>query len=287
MSDTFAILIISHGRPDAVVTLGALKRAGYTGKTYIVIDNVDKTAEAYYDNFGKEMVYMFDKEQIARTTDNGDNFENYRSTTHARNACFQIAEKLGLDYFMVLDDDYVKFQHRFNQHHRYEYSAMRSMDQIALSMIEFLKADERIKTLCMAQGGDFIGGDHSGMAQKVYLKRKAMNSWLCATKRPIKFISRLNEDVNTYLVNGMRGDLFFTLNQISLVQKQTQTNAGGMSEAYIDSGTFIKSFYSVMYCPSFVKVSIMGPVNKRIHHLTHWDMAVPKILRETYRKTPK
>lgn len=41
-------------------------------------------------------------------------------------------------------------------------------------------------------------------------------------------------------------------------QMQTQKNAGGMTETYLESGTYLKSFYSVMYAPSCVKLNTMG-----------------------------
>lgn len=62
-------------------------------------------------------------------------------------------------------------------------------------------------------------------------------------------------------------------------------NAGGMTDLYLDSGTYVKSFYSVMYCPSAVKVAVMGgDAEKRLHHNISWNNCAPKILRENYRK---
>ena len=49
-----------------------------------------------------------------------------------------------------------------------------------------------------------------------------------------------------------------------------------MTELYLDAGTYVKSFYTVMYCPSCVVVSAMGTA--------HWRYAVPKILRESVKK---
>lgn len=57
-----------------------------------------------------------------------------------------------------------------------------------------------------------------------------------------------------------------------------------MTEAYSESGTYLKTFYSVMSMPSCVKVGIMGEQHKRIHHRIDWDRCAPKILDEKYRK---
>ena len=43
MRDDFCAFILTHGRPYKVHTYQTLRKAGYTGKIYIVIDNEDKT----------------------------------------------------------------------------------------------------------------------------------------------------------------------------------------------------------------------------------------------------
>ena len=53
-----------------------------------------------------------------------------------------------------------------------------------------------------------------------------------------------------------------------------------LNNVYLDEGTYIKSFFSVMYNPSCVKVKEMGESHKRIHHVIHWNNAVPKIIRK-------
>ena len=65
----------------------------------------------------------------------------------------------------------------------------------------------------------------------------------------------------------------------SIDQKDTQSNAGGLTDIYLEVGTYVKSFYSVMAAPSCVKVSVMGDTSSRIHHAVTWKNAVPKIIR--------
>jgi hypothetical protein len=122
------------------------------------------------------------------------------------------------------------------------------------------------------------------MAKKIHIKRKAMNTWFCSTERRFKFVSRLNEDVNTFMTLGNRGLLFMTTNQFAINQLQTQHNAGGMTDAYLDSGTYVKSFYTVMSLPSCTKIEMMGTVTPRLHHKITWNNAVPKIVDEKYKK---
>lgn len=279
--NNFVVFIISHGRPNKVITFDTLKRQGYTGNIYIVIDNEDKTSKEYYSKFS-EILIMFDKQEIAKTTDHGDNFWNLRTTTHARNACFDIAKKLGYTYFLVLDDDYIAFDYRLFID-RAIVKPVKNLDLLFTKIFEYYKTINAA-SICMAQGGDFIGGLDNGKELYCFSKRKAMNTWFCSTERPFKFISRLNEDVNTYLTLGNTGVLFLTIPFCSITQKQTQGMKGGMTEAYIDGGTYVKTFYSVMYCPSFVKGRLMNSTQKRIHHSMDWNSAVPCIIDEKYKQ---
>ena len=64
----------------------------------------------------------------------------------------------------------------------------------------------------------------------------------------------------------------------------TQQNPGGLTDIYLDNGTYVKSFYSVIHEPSCVKVALMGSNNKRIHHKINWDKCCPKILNEKWKK---
>jgi len=64
MINNFCAFILTHGRPDNVKTYATLRKHGYTGKIYLIIDNEDKTAKQYYKKYGNEVI-MFDKLKIA------------------------------------------------------------------------------------------------------------------------------------------------------------------------------------------------------------------------------
>jgi hypothetical protein len=278
----FVAMILSHGRPNNVYTYKTLRNYGYTGDIIIVVDNEDKTIDEYKKNF--DNVVVFNKQKIANETDQGDNLNDLRTTTHARNAMFKIAKYYGYKYFIQLDDDYTNFRYRFFQNKYITKGSAKNLDKYFLILLNFYKSINA-KSIAMAQGGDFIGGESCGMISSYErLSRKCMNSFICSVDRPFKFVSRLNEDVNTYLTLGARGDLFLTLPYIGLEQKSTQATSGGMTDTYLDNGTYQKSFFSVMYSPSFCKISLMGVSNKRLHHSIDWNSAVPKIISEDYKK---
>ena len=139
-----------------------------------------------------------------------------------------------------------------------------------------------------AQGGDYIGGVNSRV-WKEQCSRKAMNMFFCRTDRPFQFYGRLNEDTTAYTLLGQQGGLFFTVANWELIQGQTQQNEGGLTDAYLSLGTYVKSFYSVMFCPSCVKISALGDGSKgvrheRIHHRVDWTHCTPMIINEKWKK---
>jgi ligand-binding sensor protein len=271
----FVIFILTHGRANNIFTVKSLRKHGYTGKIIIVIDNEDSSADQYYDQY--ENVEMFNKKEIAATFDEADNFEDRRAIIYARNACFQIAKKLGYKYFIQMDDDYTYFEYRIYNSENTKPKNIYSLDSVLLALLEFYKQTP-FASISMAQGGDFIGGKENKMAKKPTIYRKCMNSFICSTDRPFQFVGRINEDVNTYVKKQSLGLLMGTIPMIALGQKTTQKNKGGMTDLYLDSGTYVKSFYTVMINPSSCFIKPMGDKHKRLHHAIQWDLAVPKII---------
>jgi len=263
-----------------------MMKSGYTGKVFIVIDNEDKQAEEYRNRFG-DKVLQFDKSKWAEITDEADNFNHRKAIVYARNACWELARSVGCRYFVQFDDDYTSFFIRYNSKYEYVSGTIRSrLDDLIDAMLTFY-IESGSTALAMSQGGDHIGGDPEDSGDKLFMSRKCMNSWFCDTEKPIKFFGHMNEDVSAYVTYGHRGELFFTVMQAMLVQKPTQVTPGGMSDLYISSGTYAKSFYTVMANPSCVRIGAMGDprgARYRIHHKINWPSAVPKIIQEGFKK---
>jgi hypothetical protein len=279
--DDFCALILTHGRPDRVYTYGALQRYGFTGKVFLVVDDEDAKRDEYVRRFG-DQVLIFSKAEIASRFDEADNFNDRRSIFYARNACFDLARQVGCRYFIELDDDYNTFYFRFDAQQRYGVWRADSLDEIFTAMLEYFETIPAL-SICISQGGDHMGGSDGSFAE-VTPKRKAMNTFICDTERPFPFVGRINEDVNTYALGGRRGDLFLTITSVQVNQNQTQSVSGGMTELYLDAGTYVKSFYSVMMDPSCVKVGEIGSAHRRLHHKIDWPSTAVLIIHERHRK---
>jgi hypothetical protein len=281
MRDDFGAFILTHGRPDRVKTYDTLLKHGYTGKIYLVIDDEDKTGEEYVRRFGRDRVLFFSKPEIVKTFDEGDNFNDRRAIIYARNACFDLAAQQGCTYFIQLDDDYTAFGHRFDDRQQYIWAPVTDLDAVFTALVGYYISIPAL-SIAMGQGGDYPGGAACTNVDTVRVFRKAMNTFICSTDRRFQFVGRINEDVNTYVLLARRGELFLTSLAVSVAQMMTQTNPGGMTELYLDSGTYVKSFYSVMYCPSSVKIAEMNATTRRIHHKVDWNAAAVKILHERH-----
>ena len=107
-----AVFILSHGRPNNVITYNNLRSHGYTGKIYIIVDDEDKTIDKYKQNFGDQVI-VFSKSDYSGKFDIMDNLGGNKVIVYARNACYDIARSLGLDYFFEYEDDYTTFLFRY------------------------------------------------------------------------------------------------------------------------------------------------------------------------------
>lgn len=283
----FAAFILSHGRAESLSTYDVLRKCGYTGKIYIIVDDQDDQIELYKQKYKKQVI-VFNKAKAWEKVDCGDATANMITALPARNVCFKIAKKLGVTHFVELDDDCVSFSYRYETSEKLSRQKIKSLDDLFNVLCDFLDSTPA-KVVCFAQGGDFVSGINSRV-WKHKLARKAMNTFVCKTNRPFEFLGRINEDVTAYTRLAQQGELFFTVAAIAIDVVQTQALSGGVSEVYNMQGTYAKSFYSVMYSPSCVKIASMGSNSRgkkrhnRIHHFVEWKYCTPCIISEKYRK---
>jgi len=282
INDKFAVVILTHGRADRVATIPTLRACGYTGDIYLVCDDEDPELDRYKDKYG-DKVLVFNKNEVAGRFDKMDNLGKKGVVVYARNAVYELAKQAGLRYIAVLDDDYTLFHWRVEGDYSYCCKRMNKLDAVFDTFLTYLK-DSGIKTICFAQSGDFIGGKHNEtLAVKKLPKRKMMNLFFFDVENPVEFMGTINEDLTASVAHSITGDVVLTSPLVTLSQKATQSNAGGLTEVYLDLGTYVKSFYSVMYAPSAVKIALMGNKDKRLHHSVSWKHCAPKIIRDQKR----
>ena len=52
-----AVIILSHGRADNMITIKTLSKVHYTGKLYILIDDQDPQGDEYKNVTGKKLLF--------------------------------------------------------------------------------------------------------------------------------------------------------------------------------------------------------------------------------------
>lgn len=282
---SFCAFILSHGRADNIKTIKALHKCGYTGDIRFLCDDEDEQLPRYKDNFGEGNVAVFNKDEASKLFDPMDNFGVRKVITFARNQCFLEAKRLGYKNFIELDDDFSDFIFKYDKERRFvSRIAIPNLDDVFDILVDFLNSTPTT-TIALSQGGDFIGGYKGMFGQKIFLRRKAMNSFIFKTESaPIFFQGTLNEDVTTYVRFGNTGNLFFTNNIVCLNQELSQQGKSGITDIYKNLGTYVKSFYTIMAAPSCVRINAMGQVDMRIHHSIKWKYAVPKIISEKHKR---
>jgi len=282
MRGDFCVFILSYNRPQNVPTVAALEEYGYTGDWYILIDH-DDDVEPYTNEWGEENVIVLDKDDALPELDRGDNMNRRDCNVYARYQSFDVAQELGYDYFALFDDDYDRFRYRWDENGEYDGTIqVKDVDTMFEHLITYLE-EANLHSIATSQGGDWIGGEKAHIANnngEITAKRKVMNTFVCKADRPFEFRGTINEDVNTYVRAAQLGKLFLTPNLISINQEETQQEDGGLTDIYLDQGTYMKSFYTILYSPSSVELNKMGDTNYRIHHHIDWNASVPKIVPE-------
>ena len=280
----FAAIILTHGRAGSVKTIDTLRRCGYTGRLIVLIDDEDEQAGEYERVYG-DGLRVFRKADYVRSSQTMCPASDVRRKTilYARNAAFDVAKAEGCRFFVELDDDYTDFQHRYVEGGKLKTASVGDLDAVFESMVRFLERSGA-DTMALAQGGDMLGGKgNPAFAHGIKWKRKAMNSFVFSIDCPPRFQGAVNEDVVTYALGGGRGALMLTTMEFMLVQQQTQKAKGGMTDEYLDDGTFCKSMFAVVARPDCCRIGKVGCSNVRIHHAINWRYAVPKIIREPNR----
>lgn len=275
----WAIFILTYGRPDRVHTLNLLSRLGYSGDWWLVCSTDDDTLPEYLERFPNK-VLTFDKDEIQFDRMTLDPRQG--TVVFARQATHQFAKRMGYRVYAQFDDDYMSLGFRNleapNWVKQLTIKDTDTFDRLCEATVRWL--DESGATVvAWAQGGDHIGGSLNSSWARIVL-RKTMNTMWQHTDTDEPFLGLINEDVNRYVLGGVQGRTHLTAFRVQMQQVQTQASAGGMSDIYNDAGTYLKSFFPVMICPSGVYVWRMGPSrdNRRWHHGIDWPRVVPKIL---------
>lgn len=157
MKHTFAVFILTNGRPNNQISFQTLRRCGYTGKIWFCLDDCDLTIQEYINNYGADNVVIFDKNYYINSIDNNVRFFTDKAPIYARCAVEDIASSLGYDTFMVIDDDVKDFRYRYIEDKSLLSSNVYNLDSVFHSISEFI-IDCNLSTVGLSNSSSYIGG---------------------------------------------------------------------------------------------------------------------------------
>ena len=298
--DDFAVIINSHGRPDCK-SYHTMRDAGYTGKIIITVDTDDDCLEEYLKN-EDTIVHLFEKRNDDPTFDLGDNFEKPMGVVvFARNEAWRCAEKYGLKYFFVMDDDLKDIVYAEVEGEKLKRRKIHCMDRVFELLCDYLEEHEQIPAIGFGIA-NCIGGAERFL-QDIGEFCLIGNGYLCSTDRKFPFNGRVCEDWVTTLDQATIGKplyrIDFIMTMYSIWRDGEDFWDGGMSETYKDTDIYSTRMYCVMRHPSCTKIKQMwrqygvheeGSTKKVLRHRMGYEVqgspryAFPKLVSSRLQK---
>lgn len=277
MRGDFAVFILTHKRAKTQKTLQTLKRCGYTGKTYLIIDDEDEEQDEYIKLYG-DKVKCFSKHKIEKNFDTMTNRKEYRAVVYARNAAYQIAKNLGIRWLFMCDDDISNLQYRVLKGKSLKGVKIQDIDSLFELMAGIMEAG-KLAIFGFSQAGAFIGG-----ANEAYLsghQRKIAQAFLLDANNPIEFRGMFYEDLLVALDAGIQGRVAMSTMLVSIQSPEMRSNGGGMQDLYNENSTYTHCFYTVLAYPNVASITEKdGEFKLRLNH----SAFAPLILNERWRK---
>lgn len=275
MRDDFAIFILSHGRAETMTTFDFLRRKGYSGKLFIVVDDEDEQKNMYKQIYGEEVVKIFCKKEYFEKVDTYSIDGNTKSVVFARNAAYDIADVLGITYFCEFDDDLTDVAIRYIDGNKLKSKSDYNFDDLCNAMLELLQCD-KVWALSFGQAFNYIGGINGRFKSR--LERQAFGFYFLKTTHRIHYKGITNEDMNTILELGQQGKVTFSVLDFMAASPERTTNEGGNFELYNSMTKYVRNFYPLITAPSCVKMKSNGEIERKQNSM------FPKILSERWKK---
>lgn len=280
----FAVFIISHGRAETLTTYDVLRKSGYTGKIYVVIDDLDNQRHEYEKRFGFDTILVFAKKKYAlEHTDCGLCEPLLKFAVFARNAVEDFATQLGLDCFSVWDDDIEKIRHRYISGESLLSKDVIDLDNVFLIYLQFM-LHGNITTLGFAQCVLYMGGIQSFLNWKTTYRRQCLGVMIRNAKKKVKWGLNLYEDVTTPQTNCMDGNVWLTLTEIQYDTPNIGLGitSGGNSDVYRTLNPYVQTFFPILSRPdcNFIKYR---DSRFRVAELSP-GYVYPQIISSTYKK---
>ena len=274
----YATFIISYKRPTNQKTLDYILSAGYSGTWYIVVDDRDPTIEEYKALYA-DHILVFSKEEMLKITDNPIYPPELNFAVYARNACEQFANKLGLDSFIVLDDDIKSFSLRYDEdgflrNRKLVNNITEIFENILLYMLE-------ANVSCASSGYQNIywGGVEKFTERDLKDSlRLPIEAYFRNNSFKVNWVNLMGEDLVSGVKYGREGQVWLMLPFLQVVMPPCLklTEEGGHTDTYRKYSDIGLNVFFKIWQPNAFTVFLKGD---QWCHSVRKDYAVPKIVR--------
>lgn len=281
MSDV-DILVPSYHRSDNLKTLRYFCGIGWEpSKIHILIDDEAGDEDKYREvceSYGCRLEVLNIAEQRRRFDYVHREPKSRRAAGMMRNAFCEYAEREGIDFYLVMDDDTASFQMKLCG----KYQKVKITKEIicyVLSEIRAMMEARGIGAFALPQTGDFIGGTNSG-----YLYRPKMMNFVCYRTGYIRRGERGAQDNDTSMFCGILNEGLFCgtfADGLVLSQTSSGTSSGGLTDLYHEQKLLNKALVVPIQFPSAVYGERQVMNGGRLHHHIDYRYLMPKILKGT------
>ena len=222
----YAVYIISHKRAETISTLNALRKSGYTGRAYIVVDDKDPQLDEYKKRY-KDDLLVFVKSAYSHV-DLYDLNQSLDSAVIPKHAVFDFARNKGMEGVVILDDDMDNFRYRFYDHdHRLKNVAVESghaLDMVFDACFDFISETDIPCCIGFLPAGRFFPDTMTKFI------RQCVNMFIVRLDFNCRWTGRFADDENTFTKQNTVGALMFSLQEFNFTSKtyDVSKNEGGM-----------------------------------------------------------
>ena len=272
------IFIPSYHRPTNVKTAKYFVKKGYNSKKiHVFID--DETDDI--DVYKKEMAKLNCHLHIFNMKQARDRYDfvhrqskSRRSAGQCRNMFYDIAKKLNIDFYLVIDDDTRVYEVKpFAIYTRG--AELEDLVKVFMGVKEFMQR-QKIGLFGLSQTGDMF----SVPDYKIF-RNKVMNTTFVNTKYIYRGERAIQDNDTSQFVGIMNEGLFTgsVATGLTLNQEQSATQKGGLTELYNENKLLNKSLVIPIQFPSLCYAERQKKNGGRLHHKILHRYLMPKIIK--------
>lgn len=278
MEDYLHVFIPSYHRARNLRTVDWLTEGGYpVEKIHVVIDDEADDSAEYEEQSSRRgfVLHVFSQEEARRRYDYVHRpSRSRRSAGQARNMFQDIAKGLGIERYVVMDDDTTGFEFRpFGR-----YGRLMSVREVAgvFSAVMGVVKKWHVGLFGLSQTGEMFETGSTKL-----LRNKIMN----CTFVNLPFVYRgergvQDDDTSQYVTAENEGYFVASLRHgCVLKQMPSATQPGGLTDLYHECKLLNKALVTVIQFPSAIRAERQVMNGGRLHHRINARYLAPKVLK--------